>query len=101
MPAEPSMSELASLPALLARNATIFRGKTAYREKEFGIWQAWSWDEAQGEIDALALGLLTLGVERGDMVAIIGRNRPGALLGAHCDSESRGNSGAALSGCGG
>ncbi len=67
---------LASIPALLERNAKAFGGKYAYREKEFGIWQSWTWAEAKEEIDALALGLLALGIDRGDHVAIIGRNRP-------------------------
>ncbi len=68
--------ELQSMPALLARNAARFGYRPAYREKEFGIWQSWTWDEAAEEIRALALGLLTLGLKRGDSVAIIGRNRP-------------------------
>ncbi|QGX96942.1 long-chain fatty acid--CoA ligase [Roseovarius faecimaris] len=67
---------LASIPALLQRNATKFGDKPAYREKEFGIWQSWSWAETEKEIEALALGLLNLGVNEGDFIAIIGRNRP-------------------------
>ncbi len=66
----------ASIPALLARNVAQFGSKPAYREKEFGIWQTWTWAEAAEEINAIALGLLALGVERGDHVAVIGRNRP-------------------------
>ncbi|MGR3542354.1 MAG: AMP-binding protein [Hasllibacter sp.] len=66
----------ASIPALVRRNAKRFGDRPAYREKEFGIWQAWTWAEASAEIDALALGLLTLGVGPGDHVAVIGRNRP-------------------------
>ncbi|OWY02516.1 long-chain fatty acid--CoA ligase [Thioclava sp. F1Mire-8] len=65
-----------SIPALLARNVARYGGYPAYREKEFGIWQSWSWAEAAEEIRAMALGFLSLGVERGDHVAIIGRNRP-------------------------
>ena len=65
-----------SVPALLARNVATIGVKPAYREKEFGIWQSWSWAEAAEEIDAIAIGLLALGVDRGDHVAIIGRNRP-------------------------
>ena len=68
--------ELRSIPALLARNAARMGDRPAYREKEFGIWQCWSWAEAQDEIRALALGFLALGLNRGDHVAIIGRNRP-------------------------
>ena len=67
---------LASIPALLHRNATEFGDAPAYREKEFGIWQTWSWSETQKEIEALALGLINLGVKEGDFIAIIGRNRP-------------------------
>ena len=34
-----------SVPALRARNAVQFGSKPAYREKEYGIWQTWSWAE--------------------------------------------------------
>ena len=67
---------LLSVPALLARNVQAYGNKAAYREKEFGIWQSWTWAETADEIEALALGLLDLGVAEGDFVAIIGRNRP-------------------------
>ncbi|OWU86777.1 long-chain fatty acid--CoA ligase [Oceanicola sp. 22II-s10i] len=67
---------MASIPALLDRNAKRFGNKPAYREKEFGIWQTWSWAEAKEEIEALALGLINLGVQPGDFIAIIGSNRP-------------------------
>ncbi len=65
-----------SIPALLARNARHFASKPAYREKEFGIWQSWTWFQVSEEIRAMALGFLALGVEPGDHIAIIGRNRP-------------------------
>lgn len=68
--------ELQSIPALLARNAREWGALPAYREKEFGIWQSWTWAETADEVRALALGLLSLGIARGDHVAIIGRNRP-------------------------
>ncbi len=65
-----------SVPALLQRNSEKFGSKAAYREKEFGIWQQWSWAETEKEIEALALGFINLGVNEGDFIAIIGRNRP-------------------------
>jgi len=65
-----------SVPALLHRNATKFANAPAYREKEYGIWQSWSWAETREEVQALALGLLNLGVNEGDFIAVIGRNRP-------------------------
>ena len=66
----------ASIPGLLSRNAVRFAARPAWREKEFGIWQAWSWAEAAAEVEALGLGLLALGVAPGEHVAVIGRNRP-------------------------
>jgi long-chain acyl-CoA synthetase len=69
-------ADLKTVPALLARNARKFGEKAAYREKEFGIWQSWSWAEAAQQVENLALGLLTLGAEKGDHIAIAGRNRP-------------------------
>ncbi len=65
-----------SIPALLARNAAMYGALPAYREKEFGIWQSWTWGQAAAEVRAMALGLLDLGLAPGDHVAIIGRNRP-------------------------
>ncbi|ETX15999.1 long-chain fatty acid--CoA ligase [Roseivivax halodurans JCM 10272] len=67
---------LRSIPALLKRNAERFADRPAYREKEYGIWQSWTWSETAEEVEALALGLLELGAKKGDFVAIIGRNRP-------------------------
>lgn len=71
-----SETALTSVPKLLARNVAKFGTRPAYREKEFGIWQSWTWSHAAEEIHAIALGLLALGIEKGDHVAIIGRNRP-------------------------
>ncbi len=68
--------DLNSIPALLARNARLHGTRPAYREKEFGIWQSWTWAQAADEIRHIALGLMILGINRGDHVAIIGRNRP-------------------------
>ena len=70
------MAELTSIPRLLERNAREFAARPAYREKEFGIWQSWTWKEAADEVTALALGLLDIGLAEGAHVAIIGRNRP-------------------------
>ena len=65
-----------SVPALLHRNAKQFANAPAYREKEYGIWQSWTWAQTRDEVEALAFGLLELGANEGDFIAIIGRNRP-------------------------
>nr|WP_131575205.1 AMP-binding protein [Paracoccus nototheniae] len=68
--------DLRSVPALLARNAVRFGDRPAYREKEYGIWQSWTWAQAADDIRALAMGLMAQGLAPGDHLAIIGRNRP-------------------------
>ncbi|HUI96437.1 MAG TPA: AMP-binding protein [Xanthobacteraceae bacterium] len=65
-----------TFPQLLARNADMFRGRPAFRHKDLGIWQTWTWDQVYAEVRALAAGLHRLGVAPGDSVAIVGSNRP-------------------------
>lgn len=65
-----------TLPKVLLRNAQVRPDKPAYREKDYGIWQTYTWAETAEEVKALSLGFKSLGLERGDKVAIIGDNRP-------------------------
>jgi len=65
-----------TFPKLLLRNAKIFGANTAIREKDLGIWQSWTWAQVLEEIRPYSIGLKTLGVKRGDTVAVIGTNRP-------------------------
>ncbi len=69
-------SQCDTIARLLAYNVEHYANQVAYREKEFGIWQSWTWAEAGREIQHLATGLLTLDISIGDHIAIIGRNRP-------------------------
>ncbi len=65
-----------SLPKLLAYNAKHFPEQVAQREKDYGIWISYSWADCERHISRMAVGLATLGVGRGDVVALIGDNRP-------------------------
>ncbi|MGB0506714.1 MAG: AMP-binding protein [Pikeienuella sp.] len=67
---------LDTLPKLLDWNAKNRADVPASREKEFGIWQSWTWSEVREEVRSLALGLAEIGLNEGDNVAIIGSNRP-------------------------
>ncbi len=67
---------LDTFPKLLLSHARLRPDAQAFREKDLGIWQSWTWSEAAAEIRALACGLASLGFERGDKLAIIGDNRP-------------------------
>ena len=48
--------------------------KVALRQKEFGIWREFSWQESCEQVRMFGLGLRELGLERGDHVATIGDN---------------------------
>ncbi|MBX9990727.1 AMP-binding protein [Phreatobacter oligotrophus] len=65
-----------TFPKFLALNATRFADRPAMRHKDLGIWRTWTWREVADEVRAFALGLGELGLQRGDRVAIVGRNRP-------------------------
>ena len=69
-------NQIDTFPKLLIENAERFKNKAAIREKDFGIWQSWTWSQMRDEIFALANGMAALGFKRGDKLAIVGRNRP-------------------------
>jgi long-chain acyl-CoA synthetase len=48
--------------------------KVALRQKEFGIWREFTWQDSYENVKLFALGLLALGVQRGDKVCTIGDN---------------------------
>lgn len=63
-----------TLPGLLARKRARFSERTALREKDLGIWQEVSWNAYYDHVRSYALGLLSLGLQRGDKLAILGDN---------------------------
>ena len=71
-----SNNQADTVPRCLFDNAEKIGGAPAFGEKYLGIWQTYSWHDTAAEVRALACGLAALGLERGDMVAIIGDNRP-------------------------
>src|SRR6185437_830845 len=78
---------LDTFPKLLLDHARRRADHPAIREKDFGIWQSWSWADSAREVEALAQGLAAMGFRRGDKLAIIGDNRPRlywAITAAQC-----------------
>jgi long-chain acyl-CoA synthetase len=65
-----------TLADLLPRAAELYGGRTAVRFKEGDQWLSRSYDEVVEIVRPLAFGLVTLGVEKGDRVAILGNTRP-------------------------
>ncbi len=65
-----------TFPKLLIENARSRGHRPAIREKDYGIWQTWTWSEVAAEVRALACGLNVRGLGPGDKLAIVGDNRP-------------------------
>ena len=78
-----------TFPKLLLRNARLYAGRPAYRHKDLGIWQVWTWAQVLEEVRAFSVGLRELGLKRDDKVAIIGSNRP-RLYWAMCAAQALG-----------
>ncbi len=65
-----------TFPQLLLAHARERPGAPALREKEYGIWQTWSWQEVADDVRHMACGMASVGFVPGDTLAIIGDNRP-------------------------
>ncbi|PYN06515.1 MAG: long-chain fatty acid--CoA ligase [Candidatus Rokuibacteriota bacterium] len=65
-----------TFPKLARANAQRLPDGVAIREKDYGIWQSTTWADYLTQARAIALGLASLGLSRGDKVAIVGDNRP-------------------------
>jgi len=64
-----------TLPRLFQLRCHEQGARTAHREKRLGIWQAHSWTEYwQGARD-MGQGLLSLGLQRGEVVSILSEDR--------------------------
>jgi long-chain acyl-CoA synthetase len=71
-----TLGEPDTFPKLLLEHARLRPDRPANREKDYGIWQTWTWAQVAAEVEALACGLSAMGFRRGDKLAIIGDNRP-------------------------
>jgi long-chain acyl-CoA synthetase len=65
-----------TIPQLLRQRAAMHGEKLALREKEYGIWNPYSWRHYYETARAIAIGLMSLGIKPGDRVAIAGENTP-------------------------
>ncbi|WP_166355471.1 AMP-binding protein [Phytoactinopolyspora limicola] len=69
-----------TFPRLLLRLAAHRPDDVALQEKLYGIWQPITWREYADRVADFAHGLAELGVQQGDVVAVIGDNRPEWLI---------------------
>ena len=69
--------QVETLPQALRENYKKYgRQVVAMREKDRGIWKEFTWEDYYLKVKYLCLGLVTLGLERGDKVSILGENKP-------------------------
>ncbi|MCG8619119.1 MAG: AMP-binding protein [Desulfobacterales bacterium] len=75
-----------SIPQLLRWRVNESPDRPALREKDFGIWNTYTWRDYYDHVRKTALGLKRLGLSKGDTIAIISDNIPELLfvaIGAH------------------
>ncbi len=69
-----------TIPKLFVKQCRKYgKNKVAMREKEFGIWIPFTWQDYYDNVKYLTLGMVSLGLKPGEKVAMIGDNRPEGL----------------------
>jgi long-chain acyl-CoA synthetase len=63
-------------PKMLRLNAREFGQDIALREKTLGLWKPFTWEAYHTRVHDFALGMIELGLTRGDVIGMIGDNRP-------------------------
>ena len=74
--ASPRGPDVNTIPHLFWSRVQEWGDRTAMREKVFGIWKGITWREYGEKAKYAGLGLVNLGLEKGDRVAIISENNP-------------------------
>jgi long-chain acyl-CoA synthetase len=70
------MEKRDTIPQIIRSNCAKWGPLPAMSMKMFGIWHSYSWQDYYENVKCFSLGLLSLGLERGDVVCIIGDNEP-------------------------
>jgi long-chain acyl-CoA synthetase len=65
-----------TIPKLFWHQVKARDARTAFREKELGIWRATSWHDYGERARAVGMGLVKLGLQRGDVVSILAETVP-------------------------
>jgi len=66
-----------TLPKLLRKNAEAYGDRRiAMRVKDRGIWQRFTWKDYYENVKYFSLGLVSLGLQRGSKISILGENKP-------------------------
>jgi long-chain acyl-CoA synthetase len=63
-----------TLPQLLLDRAQAHPERACMREKRHGVWVSYTWRDVIGRVERTARGLAALGLQRGDVLAILSEN---------------------------
>jgi long-chain acyl-CoA synthetase len=85
------MAEINTIPGLIRANYEKWgESEVAVRDKDFGLWQEYTWTDSYEKIKHFCLGLKSLGLEPEDKVAVIGDNEPEWYWAAFATQAARG-----------
>ncbi|HCE2475676.1 long-chain fatty acid--CoA ligase [Vibrio parahaemolyticus] len=70
------ITSLDTFPKVLQHNAKHWSEQVAMREKEFGIWREFTWQDYENRVKWMALSLQDLGIGEQDVIGLLGDNRP-------------------------
>ena len=65
-----------TIPRLFHHRVAEWGARTAFREKRLGIWRTTSWHEYGDRAKWVGLGLVSLGLRRGEVVSILAETKP-------------------------
>ncbi|MEP1327020.1 long-chain fatty acid--CoA ligase [Pseudophaeobacter sp.] len=64
-----------TIPKLFQTRCMALQDRTAHREKDMGIWKSYSWSAYWDHAKWIGLGLISLGLQRGEVVSILSEDR--------------------------
>jgi long-chain acyl-CoA synthetase len=70
------MIDTRTIPQLIQQNYLKWGNQTAMCVKKRGIWYKYGWAEYFNRVKLFSLGMVSLGLNRGDVVCVIGDNEP-------------------------
>ena len=65
-----------TFPKILKFRSDNTPNEVALRNKDLGIWNETNWKDYNQKVSELAVGLKSLGFKKGDVMALIGDNKP-------------------------
>jgi len=71
-----TMEKRETIPQIIKSNCAKWGPQTAMAMKMFGVWHRYTWQDYYNNVKYFSLGMISLGLQRGDVACIIGDNEP-------------------------